>query len=152
MLGVIATTDANGQSQDTLQLGNPSPAMDFEPANHIPQENSGPNLSPIDPPNPEVMTTSRRQSLILQQWLDATFGTEDNGFNFNVDQWPPTTMEVQTNTESESVQSQPPGDRGREREPITDTLGLLVALDAGQETLTLTSGLVRQLLADASRS
>jgi hypothetical protein len=147
---VIATTDANGQSQDTVQLGNPSPAMDFEPANHIPQENPETNLSPVDPPNPEVITTSRRQSLILQQWLDATFGTEDNGFNF--EQWPPTTMEAQTNTESDSVQSQPPGDREREREPITDTLGLLVALDAGQETLTLTSELVRQLLADASRS
>lgn len=148
MLGVIATTDANGQSQDTLQLGNLSPAMDFEPANHIPQDNSGPDLSPIDRPNPEVITTSRRQSLILQQWLDATFGTEDNGFNFDLDQWPPKMMEGQTNTESDSVQSQPPG----EREPIADTLGLLVALDAGQETLTLTSGLVRQLLADASRS
>jgi hypothetical protein len=145
---VIATTDANGQSQDTLQLGNPSPAMDFEPANHIPQENSNPDLSPIDPLSHEVITTSRRQSLILQQWLDTTFSTEDNGFNFNVDQWPLTTMEAQTNTESESVRSQPPG----EREPIKDTLGLLVALDAGQETLTLTSGLVRQLLADASRS
>jgi hypothetical protein len=150
MLGVIATTGPNGQSQDTLDLRPPSAAMDFEPANHIPQENSGPNFSPIDPPTPEVITTSRRQSLILQQWLDATFGTEDNGFNFNVDQWPPTMMEAQTNTESESVQSQPPGER--EQEPITDTLGLLVALDAGQETLTLTSGLVRQLLADASRS
>ena len=149
----MATTGPNGQSQDTLDLRPPSAAMDFEPANHIPQDNSGPDLSPIDPPNPEVITTSRRQSLILQQWLDATFGTEDSGFNFNVDQWPTTTMmEAQTNTESDSVQSQPPGDREREREPITDTLGLLVALDAGQETLTLTSGLVRQLLADASRS
>jgi len=120
--------------------------MEIGPANHIPQENSGTNHPPVDPLNPEVITTSRRQSLILQQWLDATFGTEDTGFNF--DQWPTTMMEAQTNTGSESVQSQPPG----EREPITDTLGLLVALDAGQETLTLTSGLVRRLLADASRS
>jgi hypothetical protein len=121
--------------------------MDFEPANHIPQDNSGPDLSPIDPPNPEVITTSRRQSLILQQWLDATFGTEDSGFNFDLEQWPTTMMEAQTNTESQST-----GEGEREREPITDTMGLLVALDAGQETLTLTSGLVRQLLADASRS
>jgi hypothetical protein len=146
---VIATTDANDQSQDIPDTGPLS--MEFDPVNHIlqdhhvPQENSETNLCPVDPLNPEV-TTSRRQSLILQQWLDATFGTEDNGFD--IDQWPTTMMEAQTNTESESVQSQPPG----EREPITDTLGLLVALDAGQETLTLTSGLVRQLLADASRS
>jgi len=117
--------------------------------NHIPQENSETNLSPVDPLNPEVVTTSRRQSLILQQWLDATFGTEDNGFNFNFDQWP-TTMEAQTNTESQST-GEGEGQQ-HERGPITDTLGLLVALDAGQETLTLTSGLVRQLLADASRS
>ena len=141
----------NGQSQDTLDLRPPSAAMDFEPANHILQDNHisqvnlKTNLTPVDPLNPEVITTSRRQSLILQQWLDATFGTDDNGFNF--DQWP-TTIEAHTNAGSESVQSQPPG----EREPIADTLGLLVALDAGQETLTLTSGLVRQLLADASRS
>ena len=146
MLGVVATIDANGQSRDTPDIGPPSVSMDFEPTNHTPQDNSAPNLSTVDPLE-EVITTSRRQSLILQQWLDATFGTEDNDFNFNFDQWP-TTMEAQTNTESESVQSQPPG----EREPIADTLGLLVALDAGQETLTLTSGLVRQLLADASRS
>lgn len=132
--------------------------MGFDPVdhilqdNHIPQENSETNLSPIDPLNPEIVTTSRRQSLILQQWLDATFGTEDNGLDF--DQWPATMMEAQTNTESESVVSQSAGDRDREREgePINNAWGLLVALDAGQETLTLTSGLVRQLLADASRS
>jgi hypothetical protein len=104
-----------------------------------------PEIPLVDPSDPEQVITSRRQSLILQQWLDATFGTEDNDFDFN--QWTTTTPEAPTNTESESVQSQPPG----EREPITDTWGLLVALDAGQETLTLTSGLVRQLLADASR-
>lgn len=138
---MIETTDPNGHIQNTLDSVTSSATMDFEPANHVSQENSEPSQSD-DPP----ITTSRRQSLILQQWLDATFGTEDNGFNF--DQWPPTTMEAQTNTESDSVQSQPPG----EREPIADTFGLLVALDAGQETLTLTSGLVRQLLADASRS
>jgi hypothetical protein len=143
MLGVIA----NGESQATPDIGPPSVSMEFDPAKHIPQENPETNLFPVGPLGPEVITTSRRQSLILQQWLDTTFGTEDNGFNFNVDQWPLTTMEAQTNTESESVRSQPPG----EREPIKDTLGLLVALDAGQETLTLTSGLVRQLLADASR-
>jgi hypothetical protein len=124
--------------------------MEFDPANHIPQEKSNP---PVDPLNPEVITTSRRQSLILQQWLDATFGTEDNGFSFDLDQWPTSMMEAQTNTESQSTgEGEREREREREREPITDTLGLLVALDAGQETLTLTSGLVRQLLADASRS
>ena len=129
--------------------------MEFDPVNHIlqdnhiPQENSGTNLTPVDPLDPEVITTSRRQSLILQQWLDATFGTEDTGFNFGFDQWPTIAPEAQTNTESQSTGE---GERERERGPITDTLGLLVALDAGQETLTLTSGLVRQLLADASRS
>jgi hypothetical protein len=120
--------------------------MDFEPASHVSQEKSEPS-QPDDPP----ITTSRRQSLILQQWLDATFGTEDNGFNFDLDQWPTTMMEAQTNTESQST-GEGEREQEREREPITDTLGLLVALDAGQETLTLTSGLVRQLLADASRS
>jgi len=132
--------------------------MGFDPVDHIlqdhhiSQENAETNLSPIDPLNPEVVTTSRRQSLILQQWLDATFGTEHNGLDF--DQWPTTMMEAQTNTESESVVSQSAGDRDREREgePINNAWGLLVALDSGQETLTLTSGLVRQLLADASRS
>ena len=128
--------------------------MEIDPAKQIPQENPVTNHSTVDPLNPEVITTSRRQSLILQQWLDATFGTEDNCFNFNYDQWPTTMMEAQTNTESESVVSQSAGDRDREREgePINNAWGLLVALDAGQETLTLTSGLVRQLLADASRS
>jgi hypothetical protein len=140
---VIETTDPNGHIQNTLDSVTSFATMAFETANHVSQENSEPSQSD-DPP----ITTSRRQSLILQQWLDATFGTEDNGFNFDLDQWPTTTMEAQTNTESDSVQSQPPG----EREPIADTFGLLVALDAGQETLTLTSGLVRQLLADASRS
>ena len=123
--------------------------MEIDPANHIPQENPETNLSTVDPLNTEVITTSRRQSLILQQWLDATFGTEDNGLNFNYDQWPTTMMEAQTNTESQSTEGE---GQQHDREPITDTLGLLVALDAGQETLTLTSGLVRQLLADASRS
>ena len=137
----------NGQSQAIPDIGPPSISMKFDPANQMPQENSGTNPSTVDPLNSEVITTSRRQSLILQQWLDATFGTEDNGFSFNFDQWPTTSMEALTNTGSESVQSQPPA-----REPIKDTLGLLVALDAGQETLTLTSGLVRQLWADASRS
>jgi len=124
--------------------------MEIDPANYIPQENPETNVFTADPLNPEVITTSRRQSLILQQWLDATFGTEDNGFTFNYDQWPTTMMEAQTNTESQST-GEGEGQQ-HEREPITDTLGLLVALDAGQDTLTLTSELVRQLLADASRS
>jgi hypothetical protein len=55
-------------------------------------------------------------------------------------------ISTETETGSESVHSQPSG------EPIANAWGLLVALEAGQETLTLTAGLVRQLLADASRS
>jgi hypothetical protein len=98
-------------------------------------------------------SNNKNQDAILQEWLNTTFGDDDLSWNIDIDSFPTLALaNVSGSGSGIDMMGLGVGEQDQEQEPIANVWGILVALDSGRESMTLTAGLVRQLLADASRS
>jgi hypothetical protein len=96
-------------------------------------------------------SNNKNQDAILQEWLNTTFGDDDLSWNIDIDSFPTPALANGSGSGS-GIDMMGLAVGEQDQEPIANVWGILVALDSGRESMTLTAGLVRQLLADASRS